>query len=446
MANLKKISKFQVGNLLKHNNREEDDGVMHSNETIDNELTHLNYYFKKGTSSDLHKIIRENQYYYADRKNSCPLIDAVVTLPENVKEEDEEAFFESVYDFYCKDFGEKNILNAVVHKDEVTPHIHIDFIPVREIDRANISPTFERLIKEEEERTGWHITSGISAREVITREYLMTMHPRLSAHIEKDLGYRTDILNGRTAGGNKSVMQLKNEFYQEKLDQLKEEVAKTEQEAEIAQKNIQIMTDKAKAMGFDGRFFDAAALLSDHERLIAERDLYRQALVANGITNIRVPKEIKDKLDKMPKVSGKFTYKSGIMVPDSSAITVIETYIEKQRPLPQQYLIDMSPTLQFMSNTLHPRDIRFLKAETEYLLFPTDSYEHTFRNLCRLKEKEDEITKLRMPKISNDIYNIAENILRQCNFETEYYYLEKQALEETVKDKENTILEYEDEE
>lgn len=54
----------------------------------------------------------------------------IVTLPKDVKAQDERAFFRSVYDFYCEDFGKENVINAIVHKDETTPHIHLDFVPV----------------------------------------------------------------------------------------------------------------------------------------------------------------------------------------------------------------------------------------------------------------------------------------------------------------------------
>lgn len=444
MASLMKIHKNKVGMLFKHNNRTQDDGTMHSNETIDNELTHLNYHFKKGTAQDIQDTIRENGYYYMNRENSCPIVEVVVTLPRDVREEDEEKFFESVYNFYCNDFGEKNVINAVVHKDEVTPHMHLDFIPVRGIDKDTISPNFRKKIEQEEKRMGHEITEGVSAKDVISRDYMLKMHPRLSKWVENDLGYLTEILNGKTAGGNRTVMQLKNEYYAKETAKAKAEMKESLEMAELAKKNIQIVVNKTDDLGVDRRYFDAVAMLEEQKRLIMERDIYRKALISHGITNIHIPKEIRDALKKAPELSGHLTYKNGLIMPKAGEITVVETFIDKPRRLPQQYLIDSDKKLYHFLDTFSPRDIKPFHGDYDYMLFPTDDLEYTFRQLVKLKEKEKEIKKLNMPKISNDTFNIAEAILRQCSFDTDYYYTEQNYLEDMERDRDQ-FLEMEDE-
>ena len=51
---------------------------------------------------------------------------------EQIGEEETKRYFKTAYDFVCeyKDLGEQNILSAVVHMDEETPHMHLVFIPV----------------------------------------------------------------------------------------------------------------------------------------------------------------------------------------------------------------------------------------------------------------------------------------------------------------------------
>ena len=34
-------------------------------------------------------------------------------------------------EFAKEQFGEKNIFSAVVHKDETTPHMHVNFVPLK---------------------------------------------------------------------------------------------------------------------------------------------------------------------------------------------------------------------------------------------------------------------------------------------------------------------------
>ena len=131
MAEFSKYKAFSVGMLFTHNNRQKDDGIIHSNENIDNERTVYNYHLKKGSVEDVKKRLSEI-YVGRKRKDAVVLGEMIVTLPKDVKKEDERDFFLSVFEFYCAEFGEKNIINAVVHKDEIQPHIHIDFVPVVE--------------------------------------------------------------------------------------------------------------------------------------------------------------------------------------------------------------------------------------------------------------------------------------------------------------------------
>ena len=51
---------------------------------------------------------------------------------ENIGEQETKRYFEESYKFVCnnKNLGEENIISAVVHLDEGTPHMHLVFVPV----------------------------------------------------------------------------------------------------------------------------------------------------------------------------------------------------------------------------------------------------------------------------------------------------------------------------
>ena len=72
---------------------------------IDISKSHLNYYFKR------------NELSYTK---------------EFDKMKETKRYFEESYKFICnyKNLGEKNIISAVVHFDETTPHMHLIYIPV----------------------------------------------------------------------------------------------------------------------------------------------------------------------------------------------------------------------------------------------------------------------------------------------------------------------------
>lgn len=46
-------------------------------------------------------------------------------LPEHIRE-----YYAMCYRFFAKRYGEENIISAVVHTDETTPHMHLNLIPV----------------------------------------------------------------------------------------------------------------------------------------------------------------------------------------------------------------------------------------------------------------------------------------------------------------------------
>ena len=223
MARIQKYHRQAVGNLFLHNNRMQGDGVTHSNEDIDDRRTNLNYYLKHGSVKDLNKRLKEVFSY--NKKNVTVLCEAIVTLPKNVLPEDEQKFFRSVYNFFSEDFGEKNIVNAVVHKDECSPHIHLDFVPVINGRREYITRAYQESLDKWKEVHGVHDDNNLErlcASELINISYLNSFHSRLSKYVENDLKYTPEIINGATKNGNMTVMQLKAKDLQEKIEQLQQ--------------------------------------------------------------------------------------------------------------------------------------------------------------------------------------------------------------------------------
>ena len=55
----------------------------------------------------------------------------VVTAPKDLPEQEHKAFFQASYDFLQQRYGRENVVSAYVHMDEVTPHMHFAFVPVK---------------------------------------------------------------------------------------------------------------------------------------------------------------------------------------------------------------------------------------------------------------------------------------------------------------------------
>lgn len=111
----------------------------HTNKDINPERTHLNYYFKKNELTyikEFDKLRKEKDLKGHIKSNSIILCEMLFTSDkeffDSIGENETKRYFEESYKFVCnyKKLGEENILSAVVHLDEGTPHMHLVFVPV----------------------------------------------------------------------------------------------------------------------------------------------------------------------------------------------------------------------------------------------------------------------------------------------------------------------------
>lgn len=110
----------------------------------------------------------------ATRKDAVVMADVVVTLPDNVRNGDEDRFFRLTYWYLSKKFGIDNMMGGHVHKDEVlkdgTPardHMHVPFTPI--------------------------LDGRFNYKKMCPRMFYQNMHRELGDYLEKRLGYRPEV-------------------------------------------------------------------------------------------------------------------------------------------------------------------------------------------------------------------------------------------------------------
>lgn len=232
MAHVAKYTAAAVGHMTNHYGRSSDDGVKRSNENIDPKRTHLNYNLAPDREGGQVAFLqrRLSQVKVQKRADVNVLCDWVVTLPQrNYTPDQERAFFQKSYDFLSAQYGESNVVSAYVHMDETQPHLHFAFIPV--------VPDWRRGGEK------------VSAKECITRANLNSFHSDfqsyLDAHGEPGL---FPVINGATAGGNRTVKELQAERQIEKAQAAAEkEVRAARQAAQNARKELRAVQNKAEA-------------------------------------------------------------------------------------------------------------------------------------------------------------------------------------------------------
>ncbi len=151
-----RIEQFNKGSLGKIGGETERTSKHHRNEDIDSERTSLNLYFKKsegGLTAQWKKTMQELNATFREKKKSVAFEGMIITsdtafferlgwkkgkdTPYAVME-----FFNRCYEFALQSIGykgtDKNILSAVIHLDEKTPHLQLYYIPVVDTTKKKV--------------------------------------------------------------------------------------------------------------------------------------------------------------------------------------------------------------------------------------------------------------------------------------------------------------------
>lgn len=131
-----KLVRAKAQGICVHNDRRVKN---HSNKEIDVSKTCMNYYLKKNELNYIKEFDRlKEKYDYKGqiRSNSIIMCEMIFTSDDaffsEIGLEETKRYFEESYKFICNynNLGEENIISAVVHLDESTPHMHLVYVPI----------------------------------------------------------------------------------------------------------------------------------------------------------------------------------------------------------------------------------------------------------------------------------------------------------------------------
>lgn len=130
---MKKLHHDDIPPVEKENER--DENYIGSNKNIDHSRTSNNYRFIEREQSYLSYVRQRVKEVGARVKKDSVLISSMFVgaspeffkgmPPELIRE-----YFAMCYRFFRDRYGEENIVSAIVHMDETTPHMHLNLIPV----------------------------------------------------------------------------------------------------------------------------------------------------------------------------------------------------------------------------------------------------------------------------------------------------------------------------
>lgn len=178
IVRVQKIRAGSVKGIQIHDQREK--GYSHTNPDIDFSRSEENYNVHKLRNSnftqDVKKRIDGLDLKRAVRKDAVVMVQVLVASDKEFFDgmtlDKKEQFFHDSYDFLKKRYGEENIVSAIVHFDERTPHMHFNFVPVTEDGR-------------------------LSAKSILTRQSLIDQQDKFFEEVGKNYNLERGIKGGK---------------------------------------------------------------------------------------------------------------------------------------------------------------------------------------------------------------------------------------------------------
>lgn len=148
VVHMMKIKAGGVRGIQSHNNREK---PSKTNPDIKPAETPKNYdiipsqHYQKNIKETIETFATETKTV---RKDAVVLCNFIVTSDEQTMKamstNQQQAFFEDSVKWFSDRYGGENIINATVHMDETTPHMHIGIVPITDDGRLSAKKLFDR--------------------------------------------------------------------------------------------------------------------------------------------------------------------------------------------------------------------------------------------------------------------------------------------------------------
>ena len=194
VLHMDKFKRESLRGIQSHNRRER---RSHSNPDIRHEKSGENYDLHQPEVRDYARAVQARieslNLPKAVRKDAVVLCGLIVTsdLPffARLPPEEQRRFFDESRDFLARFVGRENVISAMIHMDEKTPHMHFLHVPVTPDGRLN-------------------------ANAIYTRESLRRLQSELPEHLQK-CGFRIDRGVEQVPGARRIHLNTR-EFKQEK--------------------------------------------------------------------------------------------------------------------------------------------------------------------------------------------------------------------------------------
>ena len=227
MAHVEKFQAAALGRVCDHFERRAELDHGYKRENIDNERSWLNYNLAPQRTVSQVEFINERidslNLKRRPRKDAVRMCDCVITMPRSFDPSRQREFFNAAYAFLAQRYGAENVVSAWVHRDETQPHMHFAWVPVTQDGR-------------------------LSAKNVVNRLDLKTLHPDMQVAMETALGCKVEIILDPEKAGEKQLSALNQSEYvaaKAELARIEGEIAAAHERLEGVQQREQAARDRS---------------------------------------------------------------------------------------------------------------------------------------------------------------------------------------------------------
>lgn len=227
MAHVEKFQAAALGRVCDHFERRAELDHGYKRENIDNERSWLNYNLAPQRPVSQVEFINDRieslNLKRRPRKDAVRMCDCVITMPRSFDPSRQREFFNAAYAFLAQRYGTENVVSAWVHRDESMPHMHFAWVPVTQDGR-------------------------LSAKSVVNRLDLKTLHPDMQVAMETALGCKVEIILDPEKAGEKQLSALNQSEYvaaKAELARIERQIAAASERLEGVQQREQAARDRS---------------------------------------------------------------------------------------------------------------------------------------------------------------------------------------------------------
>lgn len=245
IVRVQKFGKGSVKGVEIHDQREKE-GISHTNPDIDWGRSHENYDLCPAQNQNYYRAVQERieQLHLprAVRKDAVVMAQVLVTSDhdffEGLTPGQTQQFFRDSYDFLANRYGQENMISAMVHMDERTPHMHVNFVPVTPDGKLSAKRLLTRqaLIEQQtafQNAVGVHyglrrgMTKEERVEQGVERKHMTTAEYKAYTKQLEALQQEVEETHGEIMQLRYEATQAKNDLqeHQERLQGIKNELA-----------------------------------------------------------------------------------------------------------------------------------------------------------------------------------------------------------------------------